>query len=326
MRGSKTYSALKSLVQRSRDEDSALARQGEGDKGNNYLRTEFISASNVIQTSRNYKSRTVAQTLEPWLAVGLWLVAAALAGWALALVVGIFADRNTRALTPWSPAPIARTLQPQQAVKPNTTVTFNNAPWQFVGILDDRVYVRSGNKPQSFAEGETLPNGDVLRKIEKDAIVISSAGKESRVALYKLVGDAAKAASAATASATGANVSPPSGAAACRLSAADRAAATWIEPAVATALAAESKTFARIFVPLVGAGEGVRAQATGGTTAMFGIQDGDTLLRADGKGITSGLSVVSDVIGRVQRGESVVVEGERAGAARRWVFAPSSCR
>jgi hypothetical protein len=278
----------------------------------------------VIQTSRNYKSRTVAQTLEPWLARTLWLGAAALVGWALALFVGLLADRNTDALTPWSPAPIVRTLQPRQAPAPVVALTSNNAPWQFVGILDDRVYVRSGNKPQSFAEGETLPNGDVLRKIEKDAIVILSAGNESRIALYKLTGEAAKAAAAA--SATAANASPVSGAMACRLSAVDRASATWIEPAVASALAAESKTFARIFVPLLGAGEGVRAQATGGTTAMFGIQDGDTLLRADGKGINSGLSVATDVIGRVQRGESVVVEGERAGVARRWVFAPSSCR
>jgi hypothetical protein len=261
--------------------------------------------------------------LEPWLTGVLWLAAAALSGWALALFVGVLGQRNANVLTPWSPAPILRTLQPRQAVAPTVAVSSNNAPWQFVGILDDRVYVRSGNKPQSFAEGETLPNGDVLRKIEKDAIVILSAGTESRVALYKLTADAAK---IAAVSAPGANTSTLMGAVACRLSAADRAAATWIEPAVATALATETKTFARIFVPLVGAGEGVRAQATGGTTAMFGIQDGDTLLRADGKGISSGLSVATDVIARVQRGESVVVEGTRGGAARRWVFAPSSCR
>jgi hypothetical protein len=162
-----------------------------------------------------------------------------------------------------------------------------------------------------------------LRRVERDAIVVASGDKESRITLYKIPGDATKAATNSAASPAATAAVATTG---CRLNAQDRASATWIEPAVAAALAVEAKTFARIFVPLVGAGEGVRAQATGGTTAMFGIQDGDTLLRADGKGVMSGASVATDIIGRVQRGEAVVVEGERAGAARRWVFAPVSCR
>jgi hypothetical protein len=245
-----------------------------------------------------------------------------LAGWAAALAIGIFAQRSSDQLTPWTPPPIARELTPRQAAAPAANQTASGAPWQFLGIAEDRVYVRSGNKPMSFAAGETLPNGDLLRSVERDAIVVVSGGKESRVTLYKLPAETAK--TAATSSVS--NAAPSVAVTACRLSAQDRANATWIEPAVAAALAVETKTLARIFVPLVGAGEGVRAQATGGTTAMFGIQDGDTLLRADGKGLTSGLSVASDVIARLQRGESVVVEGERAGAARRWVFAPTSCR
>jgi hypothetical protein len=50
------------------------------------------------------------------------------------------------------------------------------------------------------------------------------------------------------------------------------------------------------------------------------------LLRADGQPLRSGEAVATDIIGKVQRGEAVVVEGERAGAARRWVFAPAKCR
>jgi hypothetical protein len=275
----------------------------------------------VIQTTRNYKSRPHGKTLEPWATAALWLFVAAFAGWAAALAIGIFSQRNGDQLTPWTPPPIARELTPRQAVTTAASQTSSGAPWQFLGIAEDRVYVRSGNKPMSFAAGETLPNGDVLRSVERDAIIVISGGKESRIALYKLPIEPAK----TTAAANGAPMSA-NPATACRLSAQDRANAIWIEPAVAAALAVETKTLARIFVPLVGAGEGVRAQATGGTTAMFGIQDDDTLLRADGRGITSGLSVASDVIARLQRGESVVVEGERAGAARRWVFAPTTCR
>ncbi|MGL4233423.1 MAG: hypothetical protein ACRCWJ_18805, partial [Casimicrobium sp.] len=157
------------------------------------------------------------------------------------------------------------------------------------------------------------------------AIVVSSGGKESRVALFKSpANDASKNASATNAAgaSTGAVTN-------CRLSTQDRANATFIEPAVAAALVKETATFNRIFAPMVATtqgGGGVRAAGTGGITSAFGIQDGDALLRAEGRTITSGQFVLNEIIGRVQRGEAVVVEGERGGAPRRWVFAASSCR
>jgi hypothetical protein len=288
----------------------------------------------VIQTTRNYKLQTEsgrAQASEARLSrvatLMLWLIGAALLGWAIALALGIVGDRYARQLPP--PKLAALEAPPARAAaRPSTDASSrSNATWQFVGIADDRVYVRSGNQPMSFAAGERLPNGDLLRRIEKDAIVIASGDTESRITLFKLpAGEAAK------------NLTPANAAAAtvsCRLNAQDRASATWIEPAIASALVREQSTFARIFPPILGAGEGgivggtpggVRATGTGGTTAMFGIQDGDTLLRADGKSLTSGLAVINEVIARVQRGDSVVVEGERAGAPKRWVFAPTSCR
>jgi hypothetical protein len=284
----------------------------------------------VNQTTRNYKLQGSAEGVERWAAPLVWLLVAALVGWALALLLGLLGDREAAKLPKWKPAPLPTELTPRQAVVPSNNAPTSNAPWQFVGIADDRVYVRSGNQPMSFAAGEKLPNGDVLKRVEKDAIVVASGDKESRIALFKLAtADAAKASASEIASATSATNSS------CRLSAQDRAQATWIESSVATALSKEQTVFSRIFVPLVGAGEGpmiggiaggVRATATGGTTAMFGIQDGDTLLRADGKSLTSGMAVINDVIARLQRGESVVVEGERAGAPKRWVFAPTTCR
>ena len=73
-----------------------------------------------------------------------------------------------------------------------------------------------------------------------------------------------------------------------------------------------------------GAG-GVRAKGTGGTTAMFAILDGDVLLRADGVPIKSSDAIITEVLARVERGNSVVVEGERNGSPRRWVYAPTAC-
>ena len=57
----------------------------------------------------------------------------------------------------------------------------------------------------------------------------------------------------------------------------------------------------------------------------FAIPDGDVLLRADGVPIKSSDAIISDVLARVERGNSVVVEGERSGAPRRWVYAPAGC-
>ena len=59
---------------------------------------------------------------------------------------------------------------------------------------------------------------------------------------------------------------------------------------------------------------------------MFAILDGDVLLRADGVPIKSSDAIISDVLARVERGSSVVVEGERNGTPRRWVYAPAGCR
>ncbi len=282
----------------------------------------------MIQTPRNYKSTTARETAERWATPALWLAVAALLGWAFALLLGIFADREAAKLTPWTPPPLSRESGPSRPVVAATSAQAS-APWQWVGIADNRVYARSGNKPMSFAEGDALPNGDVLRKIERDAIVVFSGGRESRLNLFKSL-QAATATSANSAT-TASAASAQSG---CRLSAQDRAIATFVEPAVAAALLNEKATFARIFVPIINPGgaslssgaTGVRATATGGTTALFGIQDGDSLLRADGKSLASGLDVINEVIARVQRGETVAVDGERAGGARRWVFAPVSCR
>ena len=89
------------------------------------------------------------------------------------------------------------------------------------------------------------------------------------------------------------------------------------------ALTAERATFARMFDPMPGAG--IRARGTGGTTAMFAIEDGDVLLRADGTPLKSADAITGEILARVERGSSVVVDGERKGAPRRWVYAPAGC-
>ncbi len=278
----------------------------------------------MIQGQRNYKAGNSAQTRERLVVSLAWLVAAGLIGWAIALLIGLMGDREAAKLPPWSPPPIVMDLKPQQSAPSATSSPSSNAPWTLVGIADDRVYVRSEGKPASFAEGETLPNGDVVKKIERDAVIVSSKGRETRIALYKEAqSEAGKKGVPVGTAASQAGVST------CRLSGADRAIATFIEPAVATALMKETAAFNRMFSPLVAVSEsggGVRAAGTGGVTAAFGIQDGDSLFRAEGRAITSGQSVLNEVMARIQRGEPVVVDGERNGTPRRWVFAPTSCR
>lgn len=281
----------------------------------------------MVQTTRHYKAAP-SQQLAGRLTVPLvWLIAAGLIGWALALAFAWYGDRESAKLPAWTLPPISIDMKPRQSAPSTAASNVGSAPWQIVGIADDRVYVRSEGRPASFAEGETLPDGDVVKKIERDAVVVTSNGSEKRVTLYKEAKEAKEAGSGANKTAL-ANATASQGGAACRLSAQDRANATFIEPAVAAALMKETTAFNRIFSPLVAVGGdgGVRAAGTGGITAAFGIQDGDALFRAEGRAITSGQSVLNEVIARLQRGEAVVVEGERGGAQRRWVFAPSSCR
>jgi hypothetical protein len=271
----------------------------------------------------NYKARSGAamgQTIERIATPLAWVLAAALIGWAIAIALGIWGDRALAKQAPWRPFAIDVVTSPRIAATTNAPSAQPTGALQLFGIADERAYFKSGAKSLSVAEGDTLPSGEKVRRITRDTVVLLAASGETTIALFK-----PQAVKGAVAAANPAAVAT-NAAQGCRLNAADRAAATWIEPSVATALAGESKAFARMFNVIDPVRGGLRAQATGGTTAMFAIADGDVLLRADGQALRAGEAIATEIIGKVQRGDAVVVEGERAGAARRWVFAPVSCR
>jgi hypothetical protein len=262
------------------------------------------------KAERNYRAEQIATALAA-------LLAAALFGWAIALLLALWGDAQMAKLAPWRPFALGapKTLAVAATPPPATVAS------RLVGVAGDRAYfvTTSGAaaRSMSLAVGDNLPSGETLARVERDAVVLRSAGEESRVTVFGIRTDPAKKASPTVASAT----------AMCRLNAADRSAAIFIEPSMVKALAAERATFARMFEPQAGSGGafGIRAKSTGGTTAMFAIVDGDLLLRADGVPMRSSDAIITDILARVERGSSVVVEGERGGALRRWVYAPVGC-
>ncbi len=280
----------------------------------------------------NYSAATLDR-LSTIATLAVWIVTAALLGWAIALLFGMWGQAQLSKQPPWQPFVIDDSTAPRTATATSAAPAASGA-LIFVGIADERAYLKSGARTLSVAEGDVMPGGEKVKRITRDSILLTTAaGGESTLSLYKayvpkVVGASKLAASnpAATPPSAPATAPGADALAACRLSAADRSAATWIEPAVANALVGEAKAFARMFVVVDPSHGGLRAQATGGTTAMFAILDGDVLLRVDGQPLRSGEAVATDIIAKVQRGEAVVVEGERAGAARRWVFAPTKCR
>ena len=244
------------------------------------------------------------------------MTAAGLFGWAIALALGLWGDAQLAKLPPWRPFALQEPSLGGAVVA--SPVAVGSA--RLVGVAGSRAYFMTGSgaaqRSLSLAAGDALPSGEKIVRVERDAIVVSAAGQESRVTVFGVRADPVKKAPVAVAGATPALN--------CRLTGADRSAAIFIEPNMAKALTAERATFARMF-ELQGSAGGVRAKGTGGTTAMFAILDGDVLLRADGVPIKSSDAIISDVLARVERGSSVVVEGERNGAPRRWVYAPAAC-
>ena len=247
------------------------------------------------------------------------LAAAGLLGWAIALALGVWGDAQMAKLAPWRPFALQEVSlgsAAQAAVAPAAAGTA-----KLVGVAGSHAYFMTGNagasRSLSLAVGDALPSGEKIVRIERDAVVVTAAGQESRLTVFGIRAQSTKIAPAATpSSALAAN---------CRLTGADRASAIFIETNMARALTAERATFARMFAPDGGSGGGIRAKGTGGTTAMFAILDGDLLLKADGVPIKSSDAIISDVLARVERGNSVVVEGERNGTPRRWVYAPAGC-
>ncbi len=271
-----------------------------------------VKRREVKQTATvNYRLEQAATALAA-------LVAAGLAGWAIALALGVWGDAAMSKLPPWKPFALA-VPNFDGAAATSAPVASGNA--RLAGVAGDRAYFIVGGAPGaqgtssarslSLAAGDSLPSGDKIIRVERDAVVIASAGTESRLTVFGVRADAQKKSTAP--------------AVACRLSGADRASAIFLEPAMVKALAAERATFARMFDPLPGAGTGIRARGTGGTTAMFAIEDGDVLLRADGAPLKSSDAITGEILARVERGSSVVVEGERKGSPRRWVYAPAGC-
>jgi hypothetical protein len=270
-------------------------------------------------TTLNYRLEQAATALAA-------LGAAALLGWAIALLLAAWGDSLTAKLTPWKPfalMPVAL-----DAVAANASAPAVAGASRLVGVAGDRAYFLNGagstSRSISLAAGELLPSGEKLLRVERDAVVLLAAGQETRVTVFGVRAEPVKVAKVAGSS-TAATVEV------CRLAGADRGAAIFIQPAMVKALSAERATFARMFElqALVAGGgsggSGIRAKGTGGTTSMFAILDGDVLLRVDGVPIKSSDAIITEVLARVERGGSVVVEGERAGAPRRWVYAPASC-
>ena len=262
------------------------------------------------------KRREVKQTatnnyrLEPAATALAAVVAAALAGWAIALALGLWGDAAMAKRPPWKP--FALSLPNFEGAE---SAPVAGASTRLAGVAGGRAYFMVGSgagaRSLSLGPGDSLPTGDKIVRVERDGVVISSAGAESRLSVFGVR--------------AGAQNKQQAPAIACRLNAADRAAAIFLDASMVKALAAERATFARMFDPLPGSGAGIRARGTGGTTAMFAIEEGDVLLRADGAPLKSADAITSEILGRVERGSSVVIDGERRGAPRRWVYAPASC-
>lgn len=270
------------------------------------MKFDSVKRREVKQTATfNYRLEQAATAL-------VALLAAALAGWAIALALGLWGDAAMSKLPPWRPFALTAP-NVDSAGAASTPAASGNV--RLAGVAGDRAYFMAGSgtgaRALSLGAGDSLPSGDRIVRVERDGVVIASAGSESRLSVFGVRADTRQ--------------KSPAAAPACRLSGADRASAIFLEPAMVKALTAERATFARMFEPLPGTGAGIRARGTGGTTAMFAIEEGDVLLRADGAPLKSSDAITGEILARVERGSSVVVEGERKGAPRRWVFAPAGC-
>ena len=240
-------------------------------------------------------------------------VSAALFGWACALLVGLWGDAQSAKLPAWRPFALQLpTLEGSAAAAQVTTV----GAMKLAGVAGDRAYFvginSAATRGLSLAVGDSLPSGEKILRVDRDAVVLASGGTESRVSVFVPRVDPTKKV-------------PLPVVAACRLSGGDRANAIFMADSMVKALMSEKATFARMFEPLPGSAGGIRAKGTGGTTAMFAIADGDVLMRVDGNLIRSSDAIVSELLARLATGASVVVEGESKGAPRRWVYAPAAC-
>lgn len=248
----------------------------------------------------------------PWITIAATLAVAALLGLAASRVLDAWGSHALAADgPPRLPEPAVLVAATPSA--PGATRATENA--RLMGIVNDRAWFRSGTAILSVSEGDSLPGGTAVVRVERDA-VRTAAGDE--IALY-----ANSPSSAAGRGVPGQRASSGGAAPACALSERDRAQAVFMEPQVAAALAAERAVFTRIFAAEPA---GVRARSTGGVTATFGVADGDLLVRADGVPLKDAGAVLSAVIDKVASGGAVVIEGERGGTPRRWVVAAARCR
>lgn len=254
----------------------------------------------------NYRLEQVATALAA-------IVSAALFGWACALLVGLWGDAQTAKLPAWRPFSLPTpTLEGSGPAGQVTTV----GAMKLAGVAGDRAYFvginSAATRGLSLTVGDSLPSGEKILRVDRDAVVLASGGTETRVTVFVPRVDPTKKV-------------PLPVVAACRLSGSDRASAIFMADSMVKALMSEKATFARMFEPVPGSAGGIRAKGTGGTTAMFAIGDGDVLMRADGNLIRSSDAIVSELLARLLTGASVVVEGESKGAPRRWVYAPAAC-
>ena len=243
-------------------------------------------------TTSNYRLEQVATALATTVSAGLF-------GWACALALGLWGDTQTAKLPVWRPF----ALQPPSLDGATTNAqAVTVGAMKLAGVAGDRAYfVGASNvatRGLSLSVGDSLPSGEKIVRIDRDAVVLASGGSENRVTVLVPRVDPTK------------KLALPV-AVACRLSGGDRASAIFMADSMVKALMAEKATFARMFEPLPGTSGGIRAKGTGGTTAMFAIADGDVLMRADGNLIRSSDAIVSELLARLAVGAPVA---QAAGA------------
>jgi type II secretory pathway component PulC len=186
-----------------------------------------------------------------------------------------------------------------------------------------RAVMRVDGKSLDLEEGAELADGTTLSRVERQAVVLTRAGKDQRVELTK-ASPTASSVSAARPSAPASSVPTPlSIASGCPATPEQKRAGIVLNTEL---LAGALQNQTSLDSMLVGAGGGLAVRNSAGVGSLLGLRDGDVIRTVGGARVTQPRDLVTFALTPLAKAQSVSVEIERAGAAQVVTFLPPGCK
>jgi len=184
-----------------------------------------------------------------------------------------------------------------------------------------RAVLKMDGKSLDLEQGAQLADGTTLVRVERQAVVLSQAGKEQRIELAKI--NPQPAAAARTMSAAPPTTSAVTIASGCPATAEQKRSGVVLNTELLAGALQNQSSVDSVLAPV---GNGLTVRNSAGIGALLSLRDGDIIRSVGGARVAQARDLVTFALVPLSKAQVVNVELERSGAVQMLTFLPPGCR